>query len=433
MRVPLYCYFKKSPASWMRDLERRKAAGDRSVHIAIPWGEHEDFRGVFDFHKHPRLRLEKFICAVQQAGLKLTADIGFFSGLYSVPGWCDSVFVGDGMVPAASRFGLRKGLSVSLVPSLRQTDFREAFVRFASELGPLLSLYRGSDGPLESLHFHPGWYALESNLHLHPDFVHHLSYRYSENVAIFNLAYQTHFMSFESALHKTGIRTLLSKRPWLFAFDYKWCRRRMLEDVRLEIEATVGFPVPFRWETPSYAGSSGNWSILADTVPVETIGSDAAFPFAPAGQIEPSAISAYRMIEFARSEARRRGFSWQALGSEGPSYRPATPGVIVLAGKYFSSVHHSCLSEWISAGGTAYFPWGLPQYFENLHRIAWSEATKEPEIGGVTEVALGLGRIYFSKNPRSVSEAIEIAAGLPIGRPLHPADPAKGATHELWT
>ena len=112
-----------------------------------------------------------------------------------------------------------------------------------------------------------------------------LGLRY-QDIETFNFRYNTAFKNLTSAASKQGIRALQDKRAWLAAFDYKWCRRRMLSALREEVLQAIRRPTHadlFSVETAnnptSYRhlldrrvgrGVSGGWLFLGFALSVHT-------------------------------------------------------------------------------------------------------------------------------------------------------------------
>src|SRR4051794_18713119 len=106
-------YADESPNRWADLLAEIKSQGAESISTPIYWGAHEQSRGIRDFSKSSRLRLEKFLQMAQSAGLAVDITVGFPLGGEVLPSWTAEI-AGRTLVP--SELWGREGFGVVSVP-----------------------------------------------------------------------------------------------------------------------------------------------------------------------------------------------------------------------------------------------------------------------------------------------------------------------------
>src|SRR5579883_3055349 len=80
-------YSDETSGNWSETLQRFVAEGYSGISSYLLWGAHERLRGTRDFSKSSRLRLEKFLKLIGDAGLELELKIGFPALRESHPAW----------------------------------------------------------------------------------------------------------------------------------------------------------------------------------------------------------------------------------------------------------------------------------------------------------------------------------------------------------
>src|SRR4051812_27837257 len=114
-------YLDEPPSSWGEILGRLRAEGRASIRTHVLWGAHEQLKGIRDFVKSSRLRLEKFLRLAQEAGLRVHLLLGFPSSRDSFPAWTFGTERRT-LVPTGLWDGVTEGFSLTEVPSLHDRD-----------------------------------------------------------------------------------------------------------------------------------------------------------------------------------------------------------------------------------------------------------------------------------------------------------------------
>jgi hypothetical protein len=397
-------YWEDSAAGWPQHLAALKAKGVDEIHTFIPWGVHESVQGIRDFSKASKLRLEKFLGHAHQAGLTVRASLGFPARKESLPAWTLGLGDASALVPAAL---WRKGaddLSVTRLPSLHDEHFFGPFLEFVSDVFAVLSLYRFPEGPLVGVSVDWGVYQQDLGVSAVPLYASFLQERYPQ-AGLINIRYHCTFRDFATATSSQGTRVLLDKRPWLAAYDFKFCRERMLEERAQGILALrAGEPLlellSFDGDLPPEAASDAPWTVVMDPVLLEGDPTERAYPFAPLGLVNPQASGVFRLWEYLHTQARLSGIPISALKAG----RPAPSRIVtVAAGRFLSQALVRTLKDWAEGGAILFFPFGLPQYDENLATLEWkpglSRSAPKPGVGKQIRVPLGDGLLCYPEAP----------------------------------
>lgn len=395
-------YWQDSAANWPDRLAALKNSGVDEIHTFIPWGLHESVQGIRDFSKASRLRLEKFLSLAHQVGLTVRATVGFPAMRESFPSWSLSLGESSTLVPD-SVWGRVGDVSVSRLPSIHDEQFFSPFLEFLSDVFALLSLYRFPEGPVVGVEVDWGVYEVDLGLTALPAYPSYLQQRYPQT-GLINLRYHCTFRDFATATSSQGTRVLLDKRPWLAAYDYKFCRERMLEEraqgvLALRTAEPLVDLIYFGIEVPPPPPSDSEWAIVVDPVLLEGDASEKAFLFAPLGLTNPQAVGVFRLWEYLKRQAAKDEVP--LLGLKAQQVAPARI-INVVAGRFLSQSLLMTLKTWAQAGATLYFPFGLPQYDENLSTIEWKQGMSRlpvrPGNGKYVRVGLGEGQICFTES-----------------------------------
>lgn len=397
-------YWEEGAASWPTRLAALKARGIDEVHCQIPWGLHEPVQGIRDFSKAPKLRLEKFMGVAHQVGLTVRVSIGFPPHRESIPSWALGLGETSTLIPAAILRAGEDDLALTRLPSLHDENFFAPFLEYVSDVFALLSLYRFPEGPLVGVNIDWGVYRHDLGATAVPLYASFLQERYPQS-GLINIRYHCTFRDFATATSSQGTRVLLDKRPWLAAYDYKFCRERMLEERAQGILALrSGEPLTdlLSFEKPPEpeAKKKGDWAVVMDPVLLEGDATTRAYPFAPLGLVNPQAANVFRLWEYLRDQAFEDGVALRELRADESA--PARV-VTVVAGRFLSLALVRRLREWAEAGAILFFPFGLPQYDENLQTLEWkagmSRLPAKPTLSRQVRVALGKGLLCFPENP----------------------------------
>ncbi len=403
-RSVAFNYWEDSAAGWQTHLLALKQKGIDEIHTFIPWGVHESVQGIRDFSKASKLRLEKFLGHAHQAGLTVRATVGFPARKESLPAWTLGLGEASALVPAALWRQGADDLSVTRLPSLHDEHFFGPFLEFVSDVFALLSLYRFPEGPLVGVSVDWGVYEQDLGVSAIPLYASFLQERYPQ-AGLINIRYHCTFRDFATATSAQGTRVLLDKRPWLLGYDYKFCRERMLEERAQGILALrAGEPLldllSFGKDAPVRPQVDAPWTVVMDPVLLEGDPTERAYPFAPLGLMNPQASSVFRLWEYLHSQSQLAGVPLSAL--QAGELAPARI-VTVVAGRFLGQALVRTLKEWAQAGAILFFPFGLPQYDENLSTVEWkaglSRLAPKPGVGKQVRVPLGEGLLCYPESP----------------------------------
>jgi len=336
----IFDYFDEPPGLWPELLKRFHAEGYRRVRCRVSWGAHETVRGMRDFSKVSRLRLEKLLTLAQAEGLGVEIELGFSRRKGAFPTWIweQSRL---GRVPRGAWEEECSPFESVSSPTLFVDEVRDAFLEFVGEAKTLLELYQAPEGPLHAIEFAPGplkleqgplgWETLEASL----------ATRFG-TVQALNDLFQTNFRSFNAACTTTGQKTLWDRRPWLFAWQLQQTRALAW------LEKTKGLP-PERSLSPF----TERVQYLIDETMLDSDGHGRYFPFQPFGLLAEPCLQWFRLADY--------------LSARHPTLRTiaqAAPNIpsVVFCGKYLSRASLSHLPK----DQPVLFPALTPQYDEQM-------------------------------------------------------------------
>jgi hypothetical protein len=397
-----FAYSDEPSGAWPEILARLKQAQTPGITSEVRWGAHEQWRGTRDFAKSSRLRLEKFLRLAGEQGLPVDLRFGFPSRREVLPGWSMAGGYQQTLVPDDKWQINASELGLTSVPSLFDPDFQQAFLEFVDEAMGIVALYLQPEGPVRRIFFDLGLYENDLGVIDCPSFVDKLQQRYPD-IAPFNTSYRTTFKDFIAVTSAQGTRAVFDKRPWLAAFDYKWCRARMLAEVaerliRLPNAVVARQLITFGEAEPEPSEAAGRFSVAMDPVLVDPGPAGSCYPFTPGGLIHAQAIGAFRLWEYLAPLARRDGVALHWLPPV-PNGGFSQSVAAIIAGKYLSRGAFRQIDEWVARGGQAFFPLDFPQYDENLGALDWGgpsdrQVVKGPN-GHYTKVRRGSGNLWI--------------------------------------
>ena len=373
--------YREIPATqWASRLAALKESGIDEVCSFVPWGTHESVQGIVDFSKVSKLRLERFLSLAHAAGITVRLQLGFPAVRESIPDWALSMGEISALVPAGIWRAGAQDLSLTRVPSLHDDGFFLDFLEFVSDVFALVSLYRFPEGPLVGVHIDWGIYRADLGATAAAQYPTFLQERYPQS-GLINIRYGATFRDYATATSAQGTRVLLEKRAWLAAFDYKYCRERLLQD-RAETLLALPTAAPLAdlisFDPPPVAFEKDAWTVAVDPTLLEVVG-EQVYPFTPLGFVHPQATAIFRLWEHLRDQAR--GTSPRVILLTPDLTYPADR-LTVVAGKFLELKTARRLREWAEAGARIAFPLGLPQYDENLTAMDWKAATPRPALRG---------------------------------------------------
>ncbi len=394
-------YWEDSAANWGDRLARLKAENVDEVHAFIPWGLHETIQGIRDFSKASRLRLEKFLSLSHQTGLTVRLTIGFPAQKESFPSWTLALGDSAALVPSSLWKKSSDELALSRLPTIFEEALFVPFLEFVSDVFSLLSLYRFPEGPVVGVHLDWGIYRNDLGLTSQPSYAAALQERYPQ-ASLIGLRYHCSFRDFSVATSPQGTRVLLDKRPWLLAYDYKYCRTRLLEERSQGILALRNGeplldlisldPVPQSEPAPT------DWCVAIDPTLLEGDAEKKAFPFVPSGLVHAQAVGVFRLWEYLKTQSAENETRLVTL-REGAA--PAST-VSVVAGRFLPKALFHTIRSWVEAGTLVVFPLGQPQYDENLVSLDWKTPPRtlvRSVLGNFGRLGIGKGQVWFPDIP----------------------------------
>jgi len=388
-------YHREVPPQWSATLHGLKKQGVENLILPVDWSVHEPVKGIRDFSRSSKLRIERVLSCAEEAGLTVTATTGFRDFLRATPMWARSTWENAALLPSTLVYRRPLGAELTTVSSLFDIEFKSAWFDFLQEMLSILSLYAQPEGPLSSVEIDLSLFETDQGMLRAQRFPEILARRYGA-IDQLNLRYQSSFRTFESACSPQGYRLLMDKRPWHAVYDYRWCRRELLRELSLEVLnlpicLTDGLKnrVRVRTSAPtSFIQTESDLSVAVDSVFIEQISDvkrspfdTTAFPCSPDGLVHAQAAIALRI--------------WEALSHSGfesdvpvylmpvdsvPSGLLKTSVQVVICGRYLCRNWAGALAEYVHQGGHAIFPFGLPQYDECLKALSWKGTPGESVI-----------------------------------------------------
>jgi hypothetical protein len=384
-------YTKEAAPSWISTLDRAKEQHCVLV-TKVPWGAHETIRGVRDFTKSSRLRLERFLGLAQERRLKIILSLGLFPDSEAFPAWTlSSPF--KSLVP--SRFwNSGAGHSLVEVPSLKDQEVFAGFIDFLDEIFSIAALYRHPEGPIDKITLNLSTEQLDLDCLQHHLYEEKLQDRY-RNIDKLNLQYGTIFKNFHAASSRKAYRLLSDKRPWLAAFDYKWCRDSLVEDLYARILSREScqpikdiLEVSLVQKGNESPTENNQWVYYFDPVLIEPFGEPfgtEASLFSAAGVPTLPQVLAFRLFETLLDSVDDRSRIRLLPRSQKESFGLPLSRIVAICGKYVSLSCFQFFERHLELGGTLFFPLQIPQYDENLDSHSWINFREKDRVEMGTE------------------------------------------------
>jgi len=400
----LFDYSALTPAAWGIRFDSIREKGSSRVTVPVLWGVHEQLRGIREFYKPTRLRLERLLSTAQEKGFEVDLLVGFPAHPESFPQWTHRLEP-QALVPLALWEGERGPVSLKKVPSLGQPEIREAFVGFLEEVYRIVKLYFAPQGPVREVRLDLGISAHDVSVGDESAYRESLAERY-ESIDRLNQIYGTAFRDFSAAVTSTGVRVLCDKRPWLAAHDLKRCRDRRLrafETFLLEHPRVKGL---FRSAAEPEAGEDlFGFGIGFDPTLVEGRAGVGGSPSLPNGLVNGTAATAFRIWEYVTEAAVEARLPVYFLSDSVPAYAVHT----ILNGPFLGRAQALALANAARAGARLFFPFGLPKYDECLaaHKAFEGSASYgNTALGPVLRVALGKGECLAAATPAPLDDSL---------------------------
>lgn len=397
-------YAAIAPSVWGLRLDSLKEAGHERVTVPVLWGVHEQLRGIREFSKPTRLRLERALSTAQEKKLLIELVVGFPSHPETFPQWTHTLEP-QAIVPLALWEGERSTVSLKKIPSLVHPEVREAFVGFLEEVYRIVRHYFAPEGPVTEVRLDFGVLAHDLSVCGESGYRSLLAERYGD-ITKLNRIYGTAFRDFDSALSGTGLRVMCDKRPWLAAFDLKWCRSRRLNRFEASVRDNSRLKGFFR-SGPDAPPSEGlpSYGIGFDSTLVEGRAGLGGAPALPGGFVNSAAATAYRLWEYLSVHGSHAGVPVYFLGDSIPAHAVHA----VACGPFLSRRHAESLGQAVRGGSRLFFPFGLPKYDENLSAHAAFEGTTsfgDTELGPVIRIAVGDGECLVPATPPPLDDSL---------------------------
>jgi len=342
MTTKFFEYAEEPPALWPELLKRVHASGHSRVRCRIPWSAHETVRGMRDFSKSSRLRLERFLSLAHTEGLQVEVELGFGKKKDAFPTWVWDL-ARLGKVPRGIWDEECSPFESVASPTLFVDEVREAFAEFVEDALSLLDLYRAPEGPIQSIELNPGPLMLEQSPVGWGNVEETFAKRF-QSVEKVNELFQTSFRSFGAACTPNGLKTLWERRPWLAAWQFKDARKLIWE------QRTSSLPTLVRSESLEAPGSI---QYLLESTLIETDDEGRFFPFQPLGLSSDLSQQWFKLADYLSS----RESEVLSLSCADRS-RPA----VVFCGRYLSQADRDRLPR----DHKIFFPVQTPQYDENM-------------------------------------------------------------------
>ena len=397
-------YADEFPGAWSDLIRELKEKGASRLRAHVFWGAHESVKGMRDFSKSSRLRLERFFSQAQANELKVELVLGFPTCRDAFPAWTMALKKKT-WIPSALWSEADAGVSLSEVPSLFDEEFSSGLSDFFSELFSLAALYLAPEGPLDRVILDLGLYEADMNAVESGGFAQSMAARYPELDTI-NRNYQVSFKSFSALASRPALRALCDRRPWLAAFDYKWARRRLLDEIR-ESVARLASNSPLsdiftaEERPPIYSSSSTlDWGLCLDGVAMEPFSHGRIFAFTPAGFINQPFVHSFRLGEYLAQRCASEKIPFDLL----PVFKkdrelPRRRLSAVVCGKYLTQASYAAIRAFLEGGGKVFFPYGLPHYDQDMQTQDWLFSGEKSgiSVGGYSLIRskLGTGTVWY--------------------------------------
>ena len=346
-------YWDEAPHDWQRLLQAKADLGDTVITIPILWGVHETSLGIRDFSKQSKLRIEKLLAVAQSVGLSVRVVLGFPAHPLTFPSWAIDEGQRD-IIPKTVWEDEPPYFSSVSLPSPKAPRLKEGFYSFFEEVGSILSLYVAPGGPISEVHVSLLPLLFSQSISGESGYSKCLEKRYPD-VKVFNKRFQTNYNNLNAVATKAGAKLIESKRPWLFAYDYRWSRFRLAEEYLTGLLAL---------KTPE-----GLQSLILASLKMENLN---------AQENKKAAVCFESTLIQCDESSGISPFMAEGVSLSGANY----------------------LIEQLKNGSLLFFPFGVPQFDENLesHQLFNGGARSLISLGGADwfKISKEKGAIYLS-------------------------------------
>jgi len=386
-RISFFEYWDESPSDWERLLRDQVALGVSQLSIPILWGIHESAPGIRDFSKQSKLRIEKLLTLAQNVGLSVRLVLGFPAHPQVFPNWAMQEIHRE-IVPKILWEGEPPYFSVISVPSPKATKIKEGFISFFEEVSAIVSLYLSPGGPIIDAQLFLDPLELSQSISGELGYSKFLERRYPD-IDVFNKRFQTHYKNLQAVATPSGAKLIESKRPWLFAYDYRWSRAQWVREYYNELlqsripENLKKIIKPKSSGSNESSGHSYKIGVCFESTLIQFENNKVMGPFIVEGLLSSSSVQAFQWANIVQESLEKSRVEFVPLpilpGDTLPNYSALT----VMCGKYIPQEACQYLRRQLEQGAQLFFPMGLPQYDENLESLQFFLG------GGKTVIELG--------------------------------------------
>lgn len=354
----------------MRD---QLALGVKLVCIPILWGVHETAPGIRDFSKQSKLRIERLLSLAQTVGLSVRLVLGFPAHPQVFPGWALQETHRE-IVPKILWEGEPPYFSFISVPSPKAPKIKEGFVSFFEEISAIIALYLSPGGPITEVQLFLEPLELSQSIAGELGYSKFLEGRYPD-INIFNKRFQTHYKNLQAVATPSGAKLVETKRPWLFAYDYRWSRAQWVKEYYNELvqsripESLKKVIKPKTYSSPENIDGKERVGVCFESTLIQFEPNKPMGPFIVEGLLSSSSVQAFQWANIVEESLEKSSVDFVPLpilpGETLPNYSALT----VICGKYISQEGCHYLRRQLEQGAKLFFPMGLPQYDENLESL----------------------------------------------------------------
>lgn len=411
--TPNLDYFEQPAHLWPKQLDALRRDGHQRLGTKILWGVHERTLRIRDFARSSSRDLEKFLALVKVREMGLELRLGFPAHRKTFPQWVFSL-ERSSLVPGVLWDATQEGFFLSPVPSLRESTLIDGYLEFLEEVLNVVAPYCVSKGPVRRIMFDFGLFGVNVSLLDDTEFISLLRGRYPD-IGSLNRVYGTTLKNFGVLETKQGIRLLIDRRPWMAAFDYRWCRAQELLKLWQRIwklgaeKRLTCFFVSSLNASRRVRSEETPWRVAFDGVHIDSVG-EGHFPFLPEGLVNETSLKVFRMWEYLHSCTSKRNIPVHLLPLWEGGMRFSARALVVICGNYLSRASQLCLEHYLESGGHVVFPFGLPKYDEQMKCYDWLENGRPIRTRGdgfsLVRLVKGNGIVWIASPPVPFDESM---------------------------
>lgn len=389
---------------WPGLLDEATREGFTRIKSHVYWGVHETAPRMCDFSRASQRGLERFLNLVKARCLKVELLFGFPSSPKTFPNWVWGA-EDHSLIPMVFWQSTVGGFGFTKIPSIRNSVLFEGYLNFLRECFSLLELYVDDSKTINQIYLDFGVYGSDATLVDPTQVPGYLKERYGR-IDNLNTCYGTGFHDFSILESKAGFRLLFDRRPWLAAFDYRWCRSQQLISywdpiAKLARESRLSKLALSSLHDPDRQFGQGKWVLGFDSIHIDSVG-ETEFPIAVDGKFHSSTLHAFKLWESLKERAKDEGIGWCLLPLWEEARFDVDKLLVVASGKYLARASFQSISTHLDNGGHVLFPFGLAQYNEGMNTYKWPARCEPLIVGGRREVLRmenGNGSVWVPSQP----------------------------------